>query len=440
MGRPWSLPLVVVTALFAAPAAAAQAPTGEQISRAHAMLAQIRDDLAKYYYDSTFGGTNLDRRIMEANAKVDQAGTVGEMLGAVAQFLLDFHDSHTFFLPPGRAADVDYGWWWTIVGDNCFVDSIRKGSDADRKGLHLGDQVLALDGIALNRQSSWLLTYLYRGLNPRPGMHVQLRRPDGSAYEVDVLAKVTARERVVDYDNMTEWSFIIARAEDEAHARHHFWREFGDTALVWHFGEFRLDDPGIDEMMGRANGHRSLILDLRDNPGGSIATMVRLLGHFVDHPAHVQVIRHRTKVDTVIAKPVGKTPFHGNVIVLINGNSASCSEMTTRFLQLEGIATVVGDRSAGAVRESFQLGHDVGFTKYITYGVSVTVDDVTMEDESHLENVGVMPEWIVLPTGADLAARRDPQMTKALALAGIQVDPVQAARIYGKDFVRAPSP
>ncbi len=438
MGRPCSLLLAAALAFTAVCPTAAQAPTSEQISRAHTMLTQIRADLEKYYYDSTFGGMDLDRHIRDANTKIDQAGSVGEMLGAVAQLLLDFHDSHTFFLPPGRAADVEYGWRWTVVGDNCFVDSVSKGSDAEKKGLLLGDQVVAIDGIASNRQSNWLLHYLYEGLNPRPGMHVQLRHPDGSAYEVDVLAKVTPRERVVDYGEMSTWSFLLNRMEDESHARRHFWREFRDTAFVWHFGQFVYDDPGIDEMMARARGHRTLILDLRNNPGGAIATMVHLAGYFVDHPTRVQIIHHRSKVDTLVAKPVGKAPYHGNVIVLINGNSASCSEMTTRFLQLEGVATVVGDRSAGAVRESFQLGHDVGFAKYITYGVSVTVDDVIMGDENHLENVGVIPEFIVVPTGADLAARRDPQMAKALALAGIQVDPVQAAKIYSKDFARTP--
>ena len=196
MGCPRSLPLAVLVFSVVVCPAVAQAPTNEQVSRAHTMLKQIRDDLQRYYYDSTFGGTDLDARVRDANAKVDQAATVGEMLGAVAQLLLDFHDSHTFFLPPGRAADVEYGWRWTLVGDNCFVDSIVKGSDAEKKGLNLGDQVLTVDGIALNRQSSWLVNYLYRGLNPRPGMHVQLRRPDGSPYEVDVLAKEIGRAHV----------------------------------------------------------------------------------------------------------------------------------------------------------------------------------------------------------------------------------------------------
>jgi C-terminal processing protease CtpA/Prc len=242
----------------------------------------------------------------------------------------------------------------------------------------------------------------------------------------------------VDYGDMSTWSFLLTRMEDESHARRHFWREFGDTVLVWHFGEFVYDDQGIDDMMERAAGHKNLIIDLRNNGGGSEEAITRLIGHFIDHPQRVARLPRRNKTDSLVAKPRGKAPYHGNVVVLLNANSASASEVTARFLQLEGYATVVGDRSMGAVKSANIFAHDVGFQKYITFGLEVTVQDVVMNDGAHLENTGVMPEWIIVPTGADLAARRDPQMTKALALAGIQIDPAQAAKIYSKDFARAP--
>jgi C-terminal processing protease CtpA/Prc len=378
MGRPCSLPLVVLALSLVVRSAAAQAPSGEETRRAHTMLALIRDDLKKYYYDSTFGGTDLDRRVREADVAIDQAATLNEQLAAIAQFVLDFHDSHTFFLPPGRAADVDYGWDWTSVGENCFVDTVLKGSDAERQGLHLGDQVVAIDGIALNRQSSMVANYVYNGLSPRRGMHIQLRHPDGSAYEVDVLAKVTPLPRVVDYGDMSTWSFLLTRMEDESHARRHFWREFGDTVLVWHFGEFVYDDQGIDDMMERAAGHKNLIIDLRNNGGGSEEAITRLIGHFIDHPQRVARLPRRNKTDSLVAKPRGKAPYHGNVVVLLNANSASASEVTARFLQLEGYATVVGDRSMGAVKSANIFAHDVGFQKYITFGLEVTVQDVVM--------------------------------------------------------------
>ncbi len=438
MGRLCSLPFALLVLLVAMRPAAAQAPSGEETRRAHTMLAQIRDDLKKYYYDSTFGGTDIDRRVREADAAIDQAATLNEQLAAIAQFVLDFHDSHTFFLPPDRAAEVDYGWAWTSVGENCFVDTVVKGSDAERQGLRLGDQVVTIDGIALNRKSSLVASYVYNALSPRRGMHIQLRHPDGAAYEVDVLAKVTPRPRVVDYGDQSTWSFLINRLEDESHARRHFWHEFGDTALVWHFGEFVYDDQGIDDMMQRAAGHKNLVIDLRNNGGGSEEAITRLLGHFIDHPQRVARLPRRNKTDSLVAKPRGKAPFHGNVFVLVNANSASASEVTARFLQLEGYATVVGDRSMGAVMSANIFAHDVGFQKFITFGLEVTVQDVVMNDGARLENTGVTPEWIVLPTGADLAARRDPQMTKALGLAGIQIDPAQAAKIYSKEFARTP--
>ncbi len=441
MSRPRSLPLAVLVLAVVACPAVAQAPNSEQVSRAHAMLAQVRDDLKQYYYDSTFGGVDLDAKYRHVDSTLGQAGTVGELLGNIAQFLFDLHDSHTTFWPPARAANVDYGWTWTTMGGAAYIDSVQKGSDAEAKGLAVGDRLVSIDGMTPTRDSHWLIDYLYNVLNPRPGIHVQLIHPDGKLDAVDVLAKVTPTERVVDYSDMGTRSRLINRYLDAAHARRHWWREFGDTVLVWHFRSFAYEDEGIDEMMARAASHKALIIDLRDNGGGAVEAIRRLIGHFIDHPQRIARLRRRNKTDSLVAEPAGKTPFRGNLIVLVNANSASASETTTRFLQLEGYATVVGDRSAGALMSSIYYPHETGFLlggKYVNYGVSVSVQDVIMNDDSRLENTGVMPEWIVVPTGADLAAKRDPQMTKALALAGIQLDPVQAAKIYSKDFARAP--
>ena len=436
MGRPWSLPLAALAFLSAASPAVAQAPTSEQVSRAHQMLAQIRTDLRKYYYDSTFGGVNMEAKYRHVDSTLDQAGTIGELFGDVAQFLFDLHDSHTKFFPPARAADVEYGWRWSTFGNDGYITWVKKGSDAEAKGLKVGDRVVSIDGMTPTRDSRWVINYLYNVLNPRPGMHVQVMHPDDRLDDVDVLAKVTPTERVLDLTDQATWSRLINESEDASHAQRHWWREFGDTVLVWHFLSFQYEDAGIDEMMARAAGHKNLIIALRNNGGGSEEAITRLIGHFIDHPERVGRIRPRNKTDSLVAKRVGKTPYKGNLIILVNANSASASEITARFLQLEGIATIVGDHSAGAVMGSQFLYHDAGFQKYVTYAVQITMQDLIMNDDARLENTGVTPEWIVIPTGADIAAKRDPQMTKALALAGIQIDPAQAAKIYEKDFAR----
>ena len=66
----------------------------------------------------------------------------------------------------------------------------------------------------------------------------------------------------------------------------------------------------------------------------------------------------------------------------------------------------------------------------LLFGLSITNADVLMPDSQRLEVRGVVPDTIVLPTGADLAAKRDPQLARALAIAGVTVTPEEAGRLY----------
>lgn len=431
MPSPFDRSLLAAVAVVCAPVfLPAQGVDDQARGRAHVMLQQVKKDLQEYYYDSTFGGVDLEARYRAADSALDQTGTVQELFGTIAQFVLDLKDSHTNFLPPSRAASVNYGWGWTIIGDQCFVNFVQKDSDAEKKGLAIGDRVLSIDGILPNRQTTHLIRYLYGSLNPRPGMHLAVVKPDGTQLTMDAMAKVTPEQRVFDYNSFTDIGRLIIEYDRSINARRHWWRSFGDSVLVWHFVQFLGGDEGIDEMMDRARHHKTLILDLRNNGGGAETAIQQLIGHFYEHDVRIATTRERGSTHPLLARPKNRHPFTGNLIILINSRSASASEITSRFLQLEGRATLVGDRSAGAVMGAITTSHAAGFSKFLEYGLQVTVEDLIMPDEGRLENVGVTPEFIVLPTGADLAAKRDPQMAKALALAGIQMDPVAAGKIY----------
>ena len=425
------LALVAALAVAAAPVLSAQGFDRQTVERAHRMLAQVRADLLEYYYDTTFGGLDLEANYARADTSLDRAGSVQELLGVIAQFLFDLKDSHTWFNPPGRAATVEYGWRWTTIGDSCFVEWVKEGSDAARKGLAVGQRVLAVDGMSPTRQSLRLIDYVYYALSPRPGMHVTIRDLDGAVREVDVLAKVTPQPRIVDFTSFASISVLIEESEQRRLVRRHFTRSFGDTVLVWRFGNFAFNDSRVDEIMGRARAHQALVIDLRGNSGGAVATLRQLLGHFFDRETRVATLKRRNRTEPFRLRPSGKAPFTGNLIILLDANSASAAEITARVLQLEGKATVVGDRSAGAVMVSRQFPHEVGsYERVLPYGVSVTVEDIVMADEARLEHVGVTPEFLVLPSGRDLAERRDPAMAKALALAGVRIDPTDAFTLF----------
>src|SRR5215510_6507122 len=112
------------------------------------------------YYDLNYHGIDLEARFKAADEKMQQAQSVGQVFGIIAQALLDFDDSHTFFLPPGRSNSLEYGWQMQAIGDRCYVVAVKPGSDAEAKGLKPGDEVLSIGGFKPTRELMWKLNYL----------------------------------------------------------------------------------------------------------------------------------------------------------------------------------------------------------------------------------------------------------------------------------------
>jgi len=97
---------------------------------------------------------------------------------------------------------------------------------------------------------------------------------------------------------------------------------------------------------------------------------------------------------------------------------------------MEGRGSVIGDRSAGVVREALVFPFTHGMTSIVPYAVSVTHADIHMTDGSSLEHVGVTPDEVRLPTPDDLAAGRDPVLAYAVTLAGGTLDPFAAPKLF----------
>lgn len=130
-----------------------------------------------------------------------------------------------------------------------------------------------------------------------------------------------------------------------------------------------------------------------------------------------------------MAKTQGDKVFPGKVIVLVDSNSASAAEIFARLMQLEKRGIVLGDVSAGAVMQSRGVGFDAGVDTMISYGMNLTNADVIMADGNSLEHVGVRPDEIIVPTGADLAELRDPVLARALEISGNPLDATSAGKL-----------
>jgi C-terminal processing protease CtpA/Prc len=400
---------------------------------AEGMLQVVAGEVRKHYYDPKLHGLDWDAKVAEAKNKIEQAPSWGKALSAIAALLVTLDDSHTFFLPPERSARFYYGVQYQMIGDRCFVTEVRPGSNAEAKGVKRGDQILALNGVSPTRDTLWTIQYIFAVLRPQPTLALSLQDPAGAQRQVEVTTKIRQKKRITDLTNANGASDIFDLYRQDETAEHLLRArsaEVGDQLMVLKLPEFDFTPVEMAEMIGKARKHQDLILDLRGNPGGSVDTLQYLVGAMFEKEVRIadRVGRKETKPE--VAKP--HNPFTGKLIVLVDSESASASELFARVMQIEKRGLVFGDRTSGSVMESrhyseqAQRGSDV--VSY--YGVSVTDADLIMTDGKSLEHVGVTPDRLLIPTPSVLASGRDPVLSMAAEELGVKLSPEEAGKMF----------
>jgi carboxyl-terminal processing protease len=391
------------------------------------MLKQIKEDLTKHYYDPRFHGIDVEKVFGEAAERLKTAQSAGEASAIIADTLLRLDDSHTKFYPPDRLTRVDYGWTAMMIGDQPFVSWVKKASDAEKKGLAVGDRILAWNRFGPTRANLWQIEYVYRHIRPQQLQRLVVEKPDGAQKTIDVESRVEQRAGG-DIDE------LIREIEDDDRTPFHYEKAVGDTLVVAmsSFGE----PEDVARFMKKARGFKNLVLDLRGNGGGYVVAIESLCSWAFYRDVKIGTIKARTE-DRPVEGKGHKDAFTGKMVILIDSESASASEVTARLMQIEKRATVIGDRSAGAVMTSRFYSHQLGQSMYGSgsvafYGASITVGDQRMSDGFSLEKVGVTPDEVLLPTAADLAAGRDPVLARAITLLGGTMTAEQAGRFYPK--------
>jgi carboxyl-terminal processing protease len=424
---------LLLSSLLAIPVSRAQQqPTLDKYGKEQVsdMLHDAYTEVKKHYYDPKLHGLDWNARYEKYSALIGNVHDLGEGFRVVAAFLSGLKDSHTHFIPPARAAHFESGFRLAVVGDACFVTQVRPKTDADSK-LHIGDKVASINGFDVNREDYHDLGYYLHVLVPQMPVRMSLRAPSGEEREVAVNPIVQQDKQVLELiqgPGGYDWMDYVRHIEAEEHLSRNRVVESGDVA-IWKLQEFDPDVSKFERTIASVRNHRALILDLRGNHGGAVDTEEYLLGWLFGRDIKMLDRVRRDGAKPEVAKKVWPA-FSGKLIVLVDGDSASASEILARIVQLEHRGTVIGDRTAGAVMESMQYVELEGVGTSAIYGFSVTDANLIMSDGKSLEKTGVVPDELLLPTGADLAAGRDPVLARAAELAGIKLDPVEAGRMF----------
>lgn len=156
-------------------------------------------------------------------------------------------------------------------------------------------------------------------------------------------------------------------------------------------------------------GVKKVILDLRNNPGGTVGAAQGLLGIWLDNQIAMTERRGSEIVKTL---RITGTPILGNMktVVLINGNSASASEITAGALREYGKATLVGQKSYGKGSVQIVLGLPGGSQMKVTEARWYTPKG------KNIDKTGIEPDVKVDLSSDDVNNNVDPQMDKAKSL------------------------
>lgn len=413
---------------------AVERDSARDLERAQIMLRTIRSELRRNYYDTTFHGVDLDARFRTAEQQLPSAHSNSQLFASIAQAVFSLDDSHTTFEPPGRVMQVRYDFELQMVGDSCYVVAVAPGSDAARQGIHPGDRVIAVDRYAPNRREFWKFEYVLRALAPRAATTLRLESAvTGVVRDVTVASRTREQRAISNLTGSDGGRDIWELIREEQNLDRDYDAQFVTVAqriLVWRMPTFGVSEEQIDDAVGRLHDRQALVLDLRDNRGGALSAVDQLLGHLFEHDVVVATMHERHKIEADTAKPHGDR-FDGQVIVLIDHNSASASELVARTIQREHRGTVIGDGSAGAVMAARFYREQAGGAIAVFYALSITVADMVMPDGERLEHTGVRPDVRVLPTAMDLASGRDPVLAEAFRRLGYAFDPVGAGRMFG---------
>jgi carboxyl-terminal processing protease len=273
-----------------------------------------------------------------------------------------------------------------------FLKEVFAGGAAAKAGLKPGDEIVAIDGRPV---AGWVRAEITRRLRGREGTEIKVSVRAGGEGEAREIVLVRAAVHLPDVRDVQ----ILEAAKETGYLR----------LTVFNGRSEREVRRAIGDLAGR--GAKRLILDLRDNPGGSLFDAVAVVGVFLPK-GRVLSTRGRVLGATwTYDVPVLERPgWDGDLIVLVNENTASAAEIVAAALARRGRAALVGRRTFG--KGAVQIALPVGGG-----AVCLTIARVYDPKDECLEGRGVEPSLVVESAAKPSETLRDdPVVRAALAL------------------------
>ena len=318
--------------------------------------------------------------------------------GIIEGLARSYDDPYTVFLPPLQSQSFEedirgeFGGVGIEIGfrdDILTVIAPLKGTPGDKAGILSGDFIVDIDG-----QGTQAMTI---------------------DEAIDHIRGDVGTEVVLTIAREGEQEFLtipVIRDIIEVPTLDHGLRD--DEVYVislYNFGGTAVDEMRKALRAFVESGTNKLILDLRGNPGGYLEAAVEISSWFLpigeivvieDFSSDKEKLVHRSKGYDIIEDD-------WNIVILVDGGSASASEILAGALQEHNVGVLIGEKTfgKGSVQELVDVTEDTSLK--ITIARWLTPNGIS------ISNNGLMPDYEVDITSEDLEADRDPQLDAALA-------------------------
>ena len=364
-------------------------------ARSDALFANVAPAFGVRTSNKTIDLSSVQKTYQELVANYDgKLDTQKLIYGANRGLVEAAGDPHTAYMDPDETKEFDKSLSGQIGGGIGAEIGLRnnkptiikplENSPAQKAGIKAGEVIVKVNDEA---SSDWSVEKVVSKIRGEVGTSVKLTLlSDGKTREVSVV-----RQNIVSPAVESEIDGEIGILKVN---------RFGDDTVS-------LSRKYASEFVDK--GVKKVILDLRNNPGGTVGAAQGLLGIWLDNQIAMTERRGSEIVKTL--RTTG-TPILGNMktVVLINGNSASASEITAGALREYGKATLVGQKSYGKGSVQIVLGLPGGSQMKVTEARWYTPKG------KNIDKTGIEPDVKVDLSSDDVNNNVDPQMDKAKSL------------------------
>lgn len=342
----------------------------------------------------------INEKFIPSNStSTDRASDQVRLYGAISGMVSALNDPYTVFFPPVEAKSFGEQISGQIEGVGMEVgvkDGVLtvvapvKGTPAYRAGVKPGDKILKIDDTLTNTLNGDSAVKLIRGKKGTSVRLTLLREGIKEPFELSIVRDVINMPTV---DTETRGDVFIIR--------------------LYSFSAISPDlfRSALREFM--QSGNTKLVLDLRGNPGGYLEAAQDMASWFLPTGKVIVSEDFKDKDKNQVFRSKGYNIFSDKLkfIILIDGGSASASEILAGALREHGVATIVGTQSfgKGSVQELVDITGDTS--------LKVTIARWLTPNGNSISFKGITPDVVVkLDEEAYKKDKTDTQLDKALEI------------------------